>query len=98
MAQRLHRYSTFSQSTIRSAMDSETDKSHSFRHKLCCCLCRLSQLILHSVGPFRCVWDLTIMLVLMITSVEVPHTMSFGQSHTVLYVGFAVDFILCKCR
>eukprot|EP01083_Nonionella_stella_P098054 275654_1 len=95
MTQRLHRYSTFSQSTIRSAQFSDRDKSsYSSRHKICCCLCRLSHLILHPVGPFRCVWDLAIMLVLIYTSIEVPYTMSFGQSPTVLFVGFAVDFIL----
>eukprot|EP01083_Nonionella_stella_P078910 216228_1 len=88
-----HEYSTFSASTIRSSQPSD-DHTNTLC-KCICCLCRLSSsLILHPVGPFRCIWDMFVMLLLVYTSIEIPLTVSFGQSTLTAYVGLAVDCFL----
>eukprot|EP01083_Nonionella_stella_P078911 216231_1 len=88
-----HEYSTFSASTIRSSQPSD-DHTNTLC-KCICCLCRLSSsLILHPVGPFRCIWDMFVMVLLIYTSIEIPFTMSFGQSPSIAYVGLAVDCFL----
>ena len=99
----LHEYSTFSASTIAPHRHPNTGHhEHEHEHnstnqcvKCCCFVCRLSSaLIFHPVGPFRCCWDLFIMLLLIYTSIEIPYTISFGQAQSILFVGLFVDAFL----
>eukprot|EP01084_Bolivina_argentea_P044587 82033_1 len=84
-----HDYSTFSASTI------DLRGPHSNQVKCCCFVCRLSSgFILHPVGPFRCIWDLFVMLLLLYTSIEIPYTMAFGHSDTTKYIGLCIDIFL----
>eukprot|EP01083_Nonionella_stella_P029364 80845_1 len=87
-----HEYSTFSASTIFLA---SPDHDKNTFHKCFCFLCQLSKsLILHPVGPFRCIWDMFVMVLLIYTSIEIPFTMSFGQTNTASYVSVSVDCFL----
>eukprot|EP01084_Bolivina_argentea_P255386 429527_1 len=88
-----HEYSTFSSSTIGKNL--YDDENLNTFQKYFCILCRLSKnLILHPVGPFRCIWDMFVMILLIYTSIEIPFTMSFGQSNTTLYISVCVDLLL----
>ena len=90
----LHEYSTFSASIIRNPLN-----QHQYQQRTCCYACCLlyglwNSLILHPVGPFRCIWDLIVMLLLIYTSIEIPYTISFGQSTVIRYIGLCVDGFL----
>eukprot|EP01084_Bolivina_argentea_P053394 98006_1 len=88
-----HQYSTFSASTIR--RETLFDDYKNKFTKCFCFLCHISaSLILHPVGPFRSVWDMFVMLLLVYTSIEIPYIMSFGQSDLTLYFGLCVDSFL----
>eukprot|EP01084_Bolivina_argentea_P255394 429542_1 len=91
-----HEYSTFSSSVIRDQR--EDDKSNckcSQPSDYFCFPCTISSnLILHPVGPFRCVWDMFVMLLLIYTSIEIPYTLAFGQSINIIYIGLFVDLFL----
>eukprot|EP01084_Bolivina_argentea_P029704 55151_1 len=89
----LNAYSTFSESRINSPPAHRDQKKG--LHKCLCFLCTLStSLTLHPVGPFRCVWDMIVMSLLVYTSIEIPFTMAFGQSTYIFYIGLFVDAIL----
>eukprot|EP01084_Bolivina_argentea_P132951 234615_1 len=86
-------YSTFSASTIR-----RETMIDGYRNKLCKCFCFLcvlsSKLILHPVGPFRSLWDMFVMLILVYTSIEIPYIIAFGHSNITFIVGLVVDGFL----
>eukprot|EP01083_Nonionella_stella_P144861 453033_1 len=97
----LHEYSTFSTSTISASKSGQNydlcGESHDkgLFHLCCCFLCRLSSsLVLHPVGPFRCIWDIIVMILLIYTSIEIPYSISFGTTSTTSYIGLAVDILL----
>ena len=91
-----HDYSTFSASIIRKQPTIEDETHNAFILSQCFCfLCRLSSsLTLHPVGPFRCFWDLFVMILLIYTSIEIPFTISFGQADIIKYIGLFVDGFL----
>jgi len=48
----------------------------------CCSYISLVLPILHPFGPFRCCWDLLVMVLLVVTCIEVPITLAFNISMT----------------
>lgn len=63
-----------------------------------CCRCTFwrwyRSLILHPVGPFRCGWDMIVMVLLIWTSIEIPFTLAFGSVSEMEYVSLFVDCCL----
>eukprot|EP01084_Bolivina_argentea_P200585 342997_1 len=87
-----HEYSTFSSSTIPSKKWNN-DYSNKCM-KILCFPCRLSSTVFHPFGPFRCIWDLIVMLLLIYTLIEIPFTISFGLKKTIRNIGLCVDIML----
>eukprot|EP01084_Bolivina_argentea_P115154 204836_1 len=95
-----HDYSTFSASIISTQKTNDDDivktthGNKSFKCFRFCYKLSFNHLVLHPVGPFKCIWDMFVMILLIYTSIEIPYTMAFGQISIVQYIGLFVDGFL----
>ena len=86
-------YSTFNKSTVRRRMISDDNGNISIKKR---CINYIP--VLHPVGPFRCIWDSIIMIVLLWTCIEIPYSLAFGITvqlgHPMGNISFTVDILL----
>eukprot|EP01084_Bolivina_argentea_P126710 224294_1 len=89
-------YWTFTKSTIPVESEPLFGQENDSKWKVYgCFLCRVSSsLLLHPKGPFRNIWDLVVLVVLLYTSFEVPVSIAFGQSVGAKYFDLIIDIFL----
>lgn len=57
--------------------------------------CRLSKsIVIHPTGPFRNIWDLVVLVLLLYTCIEIPASIAFGQSQAAKYLDLVIDLFL----
>eukprot|EP01084_Bolivina_argentea_P146242 256137_1 len=86
------RYSNFIESTVPKT----GKRNNSTCWNVSCFLCELWAHFptFHPMGPFRCMWDVFVLLVTTYTIFEIPFTLTFGTTETIIFTSVTIDVIM----